>query len=110
MAASMVVIVPASRTGRVHPDAEALAAASTKDELLAEARNAGVDGASSMNKDELAEARLLLVATGSRDFVERLAETHLAQARTLVEELAVDLLPVVDACFLQPERAEEAVA
>jgi iron-sulfur cluster repair protein YtfE (RIC family) len=37
-------------------DAEALAASSTKDELLDEARSAGVEGASSMNKDELAEA------------------------------------------------------
>ncbi|MEY2458918.1 MAG: hypothetical protein QOG30_748 [Acidimicrobiaceae bacterium] len=37
-------------------DAAALAAASTKDELLAEAQNAGVEGASSMTKEELAEA------------------------------------------------------
>jgi iron-sulfur cluster repair protein YtfE (RIC family) len=37
-------------------EAEALAAASTKDELLAEAQAADVDGASSMNKDELAAA------------------------------------------------------
>jgi hemerythrin superfamily protein len=37
-------------------DAEALAAASTKDELVAEAEQAGVDGARSMTKDELAEA------------------------------------------------------
>jgi len=36
----------------VTPDA--LAAASNKDELLSEARNAGVDGASSMTKEELA--------------------------------------------------------
>jgi hemerythrin superfamily protein len=34
----------------------ALAAASTKDELVDEATKAGVDGASSMTKDELAEA------------------------------------------------------
>jgi hemerythrin superfamily protein len=39
---------------------DALAAASNKDELLDEARNAGVDGASSMTKDELAKT---LVAT-----------------------------------------------
>jgi hemerythrin superfamily protein len=37
-------------------DADALAEASTKDELLEEARSAGVEGASSMNKGELAEA------------------------------------------------------
>jgi hemerythrin superfamily protein len=37
-------------------DPAALAAASTKDELLAEARSAGIEGAPSMNKDELAEA------------------------------------------------------
>jgi hypothetical protein len=38
----------------VRPDA--LAAASNKDELLEEARLAGVEGAASMTKDELAEA------------------------------------------------------
>ena len=37
-------------------EAPALAAASTKDELVAEAENVGVDGAKSMSKDELAEA------------------------------------------------------
>jgi hemerythrin-like domain-containing protein len=37
-------------------DADALAKASTKDELLGEAKQAGVDGASSMTKDELAKA------------------------------------------------------
>jgi hemerythrin superfamily protein len=37
-------------------DADALAAASTKDELLAEARSADVEGASSMTKAELAGA------------------------------------------------------
>jgi hemerythrin superfamily protein len=37
-------------------DAEALAAASTKDELLEEAKNAGIDGATSMTKEELADA------------------------------------------------------
>jgi iron-sulfur cluster repair protein YtfE (RIC family) len=36
--------------------AGALAKASTKDELAEEAANAGIDGASSMTKDELAEA------------------------------------------------------
>jgi iron-sulfur cluster repair protein YtfE (RIC family) len=37
-------------------DAAALAAASTKEELVAEAQSAGIDGASSMTKEELAEA------------------------------------------------------
>jgi len=37
-------------------EADALAAASTKDELVAEAKSAGVDGAASMTKNELATA------------------------------------------------------
>jgi hemerythrin superfamily protein len=37
-------------------EADALAAASTKDELLAEAEQAGIEGTSSMNKQELAAA------------------------------------------------------
>ena len=37
-------------------DADALSAASTKDELVAEAKSADVEGASSMTKDELAGA------------------------------------------------------
>jgi hemerythrin superfamily protein len=37
-------------------EADALAAASSKDELLAEAKAAEVEGAASMNKEELAEA------------------------------------------------------
>ena len=37
-------------------EADAIAAASSKDELLAEAKAAEVEGAASMNKDELAEA------------------------------------------------------
>jgi hemerythrin superfamily protein len=44
-------------------DAPALSAASTKDELAAEADNAGIEGASSMNKDELAEALADRMAT-----------------------------------------------
>ena len=36
--------------------ADALAKASSKDELVAEAENAGIDGASDMKKEELAEA------------------------------------------------------
>jgi hemerythrin superfamily protein len=45
-------------------DAEALAESSTKDELLEEARSAGVEGASSMNKAELAEALAGVMAPG----------------------------------------------
>ncbi len=37
-------------------EADAISAASSKDELLAEAKAAAVEGAASMNKDELAEA------------------------------------------------------
>ena len=37
-------------------DADAISAASTKDELLEEAKGAGIEGAASMNKDELAGA------------------------------------------------------
>jgi hypothetical protein len=37
-------------------DASALAAASTKEELLEEATSVGIEGAPSMTKDELAEA------------------------------------------------------
>ena len=37
-------------------EANAIAAASTKDELLAEAKAADVEGAAAMNKEELAEA------------------------------------------------------
>lgn len=46
-------------------DPKALAAASTKDELLAEANNAGIDGASSMNKDELAGALADAMGSGA---------------------------------------------
>ena len=43
-------------------DPAALAAASTKEELLAEARSAGIEGASSMTKDELANALASVMA------------------------------------------------
>jgi iron-sulfur cluster repair protein YtfE (RIC family) len=42
--------------------AEALSAASTKDELVEEAQQAGVEGASSMTKDELAQALAKVMA------------------------------------------------
>jgi geranylgeranyl diphosphate synthase type II len=50
-----------------------------------------------LGDDELGEARRLLTASGSRRFVEDLADSHLATARTLVEELgiAADLLASV---------------
>lgn len=43
-------------------DPSALAASSTKDELLAEAKNAGIDGTSSMTKEQLAEALVAQMA------------------------------------------------
>lgn len=43
-------------------DATALAASSTKDELLAEAENAGIETTSSMTKDQLAEALVAAMA------------------------------------------------
>lgn len=46
-------------------DATALAAAATKEELLAEARSAGIDGAPSMNKAELADALAETIASSS---------------------------------------------
>ena len=45
-------------------DADGLVASSTKDELLDEANSAGVEGAASMTKGELAEA-LAAVMAGS---------------------------------------------
>jgi hemerythrin superfamily protein len=43
-------------------NATSLAAASTKDELLTEAKNAGIEGTSSMTKDQLAEALVSTMA------------------------------------------------
>ena len=47
-----------------------------------------------LTDEELDEARALLVASGSRRFVEDLAERHLGQARTVLDGLGipVDLL------------------
>jgi geranylgeranyl diphosphate synthase type II len=47
-----------------------------------------------LSDEELAEARALLVASGSRRFVEDLAERHFSQARTMLDGLGipVDLL------------------
>lgn len=63
-----------------------------------------------LTEDELDDARRLLVASGSRDFVEGLAESHLTAARAVVEDLAPTILPVVDLCFPMAEDAKEAVA
>lgn len=63
-----------------------------------------------LTDDELVAARGLLEATGSRDFVERLAESHLAEARAAVEELAPELIPVLATCFPITDHAKEAVA
>lgn len=50
-----------------------------------------------LTDDELAEARQLLTASGSRRFVEELADTQLSTARALVEELGIpaDLIDTV---------------
>jgi len=48
-----------------------------------------------LTDDELAEVRCLLTASGSRRFVEELAEAHLSTARVVVEEFGIplDLFP-----------------
>ncbi|HYO33844.1 MAG TPA: polyprenyl synthetase family protein [Nocardioidaceae bacterium] len=50
-----------------------------------------------LTDDELAEARRLLTASGSRLFVEELADAHLSSARAVVEQLGIstDLLATV---------------
>lgn len=52
-----------------------------------------------LTDDELEEARRLLTVSGSRRFVEDLAESHLATARTIVEQVGIpgDVLAVVTA-------------
>ena len=59
---------------------------------------------------ELGEAQLLLTTCGSRRFVEELAESHLARAGSLLDEVGIsaDVAPVVAACL--PARADEEVA
>jgi geranylgeranyl diphosphate synthase type II len=50
-----------------------------------------------LTDDELAETRRLLTASGSRLFVEELADTHLSSARAVVAQLGIsaDVLPTV---------------
>ena len=50
-----------------------------------------------LTDDELADTRRLLTASGSRRFVEELADTHLSRARAVVEQLGLsaELLPTV---------------
>lgn len=50
-----------------------------------------------LTDDDLIEARRLLTASGSRRFVEELAETHLGTARTVLDELgiSIDLIATV---------------
>ena len=63
-----------------------------------------------LTDEELAEVRGLLTTCGSRDFVEDLAHTHVATARTLVAELGVaaDLLAPITAHLPVPARDVEA--
>lgn len=65
-----------------------------------------------LSDDELAEARRLLTASGSRDVVERLVETELAAARQILAELGVeaDLLEAVGASLPGLRTPEEAAA
>jgi geranylgeranyl diphosphate synthase type II len=66
-----------------------------------------------LTDDELAEARRLLTASGSRRFVEDLVEVHLAEAREVLTSLdgAGGLLAAVAACFpVVGARTQEAVA
>ena len=66
-----------------------------------------------LTEEELAEARRLLTASGSRRFVEDLVEVHLADAREVLTSLdgAGGLLAAVTACFpVVGAGAEEAVA
>jgi len=63
-----------------------------------------------LSDDELREARLLLTTCGSREFVEQLADTHLSNARAVVEQLGMSagLLDSVTIPFLGVDRKEVA--
>nr|ANY57954.1 polyprenyl synthase [uncultured bacterium] len=61
---------------------------------------------------ELTEARRLLTASGSRRFVEELAQAHLSGARAVVEELGIrtELLPTVTVHATAPADSDEVAA
>ncbi|WP_395691310.1 polyprenyl synthetase family protein [Nocardioides sp.] len=63
-----------------------------------------------LTDDELAEARLLLTASGSRRFVEELVEAHLVGAREVLAELGVpvDAVPALAACLADLDDASPA--
>jgi len=65
-----------------------------------------------LTDDELAEVRQLLTASGSRQFVEDLAEEHLSSARRALEELGLssDLLASVTTGAASFAEGEEAAA
>ena len=65
-----------------------------------------------LDDDDLAEARRLLSASGSRRFVEELAESHLANAFAVIEELglAADLLGPVATLPAALAETEEVAA
>ncbi len=53
-----------------------------------------------LTDEQLLEARRLLTSSGSRGFVEELAETYLAEARGIVEDLGIPsaIVPALSAC------------
>jgi len=67
---------------------------------------------SKLTDDELAEVGQLLTASGSRQFVEDLAEEHLSSARRALEELGLssDLLASVTTGAASFAEGEEAAA
>jgi geranylgeranyl diphosphate synthase type II len=66
----------------------------------------------SLTDAELDEIRRLLTVSGSRRFVEDLAESHLATARTIVEQVGIpgDVLAVVTAGLPASAASKEAAA